>query len=148
MAIGGRSWRSSCGQAVTETMIMMMFLIVLIAGLGVFSMLVATKQMLDYSAFAAGRSVLVGGDYQAAAKQVMDASLRWAGATVPQVTGNPCEDTPSGSGMTRNGLMVSMKVKFGWPIFTASEADDGIELKSPVACTPQDDFDEQGDNTE
>ena len=123
-------------------MMMMMFLMLLVFGLAHFSMLVATKQMLDYAAFAAARTVLVGGDAQAAAAQVMDASLRWSNQT-PQVTGDPgCSAV---AWQLRGGVQVETRVPFGLPIFNDIPAG-GLQVISQSACEPQDTFNESGDN--
>ncbi len=133
--------RGARGQATTETMMMMMFLLLMIFGLAHFSMLVATKQMLDYAAFAAGRTAMVGGDRSAAARQVMDAALRWSAQT-PSVSGD-CTSAPPG--LNRKGLQVQYRVPFGLPIFNNIPAG-GLRVISLAPCVVQPDFDENGDN--
>jgi len=123
-------------------MIMMMFLLLMIFGLAHFSMLAATKQMLDYAAFAAARTALIDGDRTAAAKEVMDASLRWSDQK-PTVTGGDCNSAPPG--MTRGGLQVKIRVPFGLPIFNAIPAG-GLQLSASSPCIVQENFDESGDN--
>src|SRR6185436_12551585 len=103
---------SARGQAATETMMMMMFLLLMIFGLAHFSMLAATKEMLNFAAFAAARTAIVDGNRQIAAMQVMDASTRWANFTF--VTGSDCRSVPSG--MKRRALQVTTRVNFGLPI--------------------------------
>lgn len=142
---------SACGQAATETMMMMMFLLLMIFGLAHFSMLAATKQMLDYAAFAAARTALVGGggpfglgggSAQDAARQVMDASLRWSNQQA-NVSGDSCNTTPSG--LNRRGLRVQVRVPFGLPIFNNIPAG-GLLITSLAPCVVQPNINESGDN--
>lgn len=119
-----------------------MFLLLMIFGLAHFSMLIATKQMLDYAAFAAARSTLVGGDAGAAAQQVMDASLRWSNQS-PSVSGDP--DCSALAWQLRGAVEVRTRVPFGLPIFNDIPAG-GLEIVSPAPCVAQDAFDESGDN--
>ena len=105
-------------------------------------MLAATKQMLDYAAFAAARTALVGGDRTAAAVQVMDASLRWSNQK-PTVSGGNCNSKPPG--LNRNGLRVQVRVPFGLPIFNNIPAG-GLLITSLAPCVVQPDIDENGDN--
>ena len=139
---------SARGQAATETMMMMMFLLLMIFGLAHFSMLAATKQMLDYAAFAAARTALVGdglfgfGAPQQAARQVMDASLRWSNQQA-NVTGAGCNTTPPG--LNRRGLRVQVRVPFGLPIFNNIPAG-GLLITSLSPCVVQPDINENGDN--
>jgi hypothetical protein len=67
------------GQATTETLMMMSFLLLLIFGFIQLSLLMATKYMVNYSAFAAARARMVGAGairQRVAAFGVMD-NLRW-----------------------------------------------------------------------
>jgi len=140
---------SARGQAATETMMMMMFLLLMIFGLAHFSMLAATKQMLDYAAFAAARTALVssgplslGGGPQDAARQVMDASLRWSNQQ-PAVSGASCNTTPPG--LNRRGLRVQVRVPFGLPIFNNIPAG-GLLITALAPCIVQPNINESGDN--
>lgn len=137
-----RTRSSSRGQAATETMMMMMFLLLMIFGLAHFSMLAATKQMLDYAAFAAARTALVDGDRATAARVVMDASLRWSNQT-PTTSGGNCNSRPSG--LNRKGLQVRVRVPFGLPIFNNIPAG-GLQITSPAPCIVQPEINESGDN--
>ena len=138
LAAGG----SARGQAATETMMMMMFLLLMIFGLAHFSMLAATKQMLDYAAFAAARTALVDGDRAAAARVVMDASLRWSNQS-PTVSGASCNGKPVG--LNRKGLAVRVRVPFGLPIFNNIPAG-GLLITALAPCVVQPEIDENGDN--
>jgi hypothetical protein len=124
-------------------MMMMMFLLLMMFGLAHFSMLAATKQMLDYSAFAAARTALIDGNKTAAARQVMDASLRWSAQT-PTVSGD-CGSKPPG--MRRNGLLVRLRVPFGLPIFNNIPAG-GVQVISFAPCVVQPQINESGDNAD
>lgn len=135
---------SGRGQAATETMMMMMFLLLMIFGLAHFSMLAATKQMLDYAAFAAARTALVDGDRATAARVVMDASLRWSNQT-PAVANGDCSSRPPG--LNRRGLQVRIRVPFGLPIFNNIPAG-GIEIRSLAPCIVQPEINESGDNAD
>ena len=113
-------------------------------------MLAATKQMLDYAAFAAARTALVGGGGpfglgggpQDAARQVMDASLRWSNQQA-NVSGAGCTTTPPG--LNRRGLRVEVRVPFGLPIFNNIPAG-GLLIRSLAPCVVQPDISENGDN--
>lgn len=140
---------SARGQAATETMMMMMFLLLMIFGLAHFSMLAATKQMLDYAAFAAARTALVGdglfgfGAPQQAARQVMDASLRWSNQQA-NVSGDSCM-IPQPLMNFKRGLRVDIRVPFGLPIFNNIPAG-GLLVTSLAPCITQPRIDESGDN--
>jgi hypothetical protein len=128
-------------------MMMMMFLLLMIFGLAHFSMLAATKQMLDYAAFAAARTALVGRNFtdptpQDAASQVMDAALRWSNQQ-PSVSGDNCNSTPPG--LNRRGLRVQVRVPFGLPIFNNIPAG-GLLITALAPCIVQPTINESGDN--
>lgn len=144
MTISHATIGSSRGQAATETMMMMMFLLLMIFGLAHFSMLAATKQMLDYAAFAAARTALVDGDRAAAARVVMDASLRWSNQT-PITSGGNCNGRPPG--LNRRGLQVRVRVPFGLPIFNNIPAG-GLQITALAPCIVQPDINESGDNAD
>lgn len=137
------------GQATTETMMMMAFLMLLIFGFIHLSMLMATKYMVNYSAFAAARATMVGGGVaarQLAAFGVMD-NLRW--------NTNPILNFPvvySGSrnirGVTRAGVRVNYGVPFGLPIF-GSIPPFGLRIESFAPTGPDwSGVTEAGDNGE
>lgn len=138
------------GQAMTETMIVMSFLLLMVFGFVHFAMLTATKSIVNLAAFSAARAAMVNGfdsgsplapSYVAAAS-VID-NLRWWG-------NNPALNRPEFplSRQTlhdRDGVLVTFKVPFGMPIF--NEVPSGgipVEGFSPLVIQPE--IPERGDN--
>ena len=77
LTIGARLRRTEAGQAVTETMIMMMFLLLLVFGFIHMCMLATTKYVVDYAAFSVARADLVDGNKFLAAMGAL-AYLDWS----------------------------------------------------------------------
>lgn len=141
--------RQSRGQATTETMMMMAFLMLLIFGFIHLSMLMATKYMVNYSAFSAARASMTGagwGDQTTAAFAVMD-NLRWHDnviANTPIVSSGSREIR----GVTRDGVKVLYFVPFGLPIFGVLPPG-GMRLESFSPAGPDwSGVTEEGDNGE
>lgn len=144
-------YRSSAGQAMTETMMVMSFLLLMVFGFVHFSMLTATKSLVNLSAFTAARAAMVHGfdsgdpaspSYLAAAS-VLD-NLRWWSNPLKNLPQFPLQQTTL---RDRDGILVTYRVPFGLPIF--SSLDPGglpVEGFAPLAIQP--DVAEEGDNAE
>jgi hypothetical protein len=108
------------GQAATETIIMMMFLLLMIFGLVHLCMLMSVKYLVNYSAFTAARTAMVdpgsastGGD---GGLGYMHGWWRgsYSGLNTPYIEG-PVDKTIRGK--TRTGYRSTFAVPFGLPIF-------------------------------
>lgn len=137
------------GQATTETMMMMAFLMLLIFGFIHLSMLMATKYMVNYSAFAAARAAMVGAGAagrELAAFGVMD-NLRWNDNLVAN-TPIALEGSRTIRGVNRDGMEVTYRVPFGLPIFAALPPG-GLAIESFAPTGPDwSGVTEAGDNGE
>ena len=145
-----RNTGPSRGQATTETMIMMIFVVLLIFGFVHMTMLIATKYMVNYAAFAAARTGTVGGNTSTAAAEVIQ-NLRWW--VVPSSAqcgsfGAKCTVSPEVRnirGKSRTGLAVRYRVPFGLPIFNDLPAG-GIEVVAFAPLVIQPPVPNTGDN--
>jgi hypothetical protein len=130
-------------------MMMMAFLMLLIFGFIHLSMLMATKYMVNYSAFAAARATMVGAGAagrELAAFGVMD-NLRWHDNVV---LNTPIVTTGSKTirGVNRDGVTSTYRVPFGLPIFAALPPG-GLAVESFSAAGPDwSGVTEAGDNGE
>ena len=148
--MGGVGRRHVRGQATTETMIMMMFLLLMIFGLVHMTMLVATKYVVNYAAYVAARTEMVRGDgftgktiAWTAAYMVLSDNAHWWSSPLKN-----SPDIPLGSDVSmygREGLTVTYHVPFGLPIFNSIDSG-GVKIVgfSPVAVQPE--IEEKGDN--
>lgn len=139
---------NSRGQAATETMIVMLFLLLMIFGIVHMSMFAATKYMVNLAAFATARTALVEGNLREAATGVMD-NLRW--------WLDPSKNAPLFSrrqlrvrGRTRDGILVVYTVPFGFPIFRRQDIPGGglrvVGFSPMVVQSEVQDIEEKGDN--
>ena len=163
----GGARANSRGQAMTETMVMMSFLMLIIFGFVHMCMLAVTKSVVSLAAFSAARTVMVRswqppnvdlgplGQFgfhiadalkvqtgYPAAWQVLD-SLRWWADE-----GKNKPDFPIGisiSSTHRIGLTVTYRVPFGLPIFNGVDSD-GLRVTAPSPYVIQDELREDGDN--
>jgi hypothetical protein len=135
----------------TETMIVMSFLLLMIFGFVHFAMLTATKSMVNLAAFSAARAAMVNGfngssvlsPNYIAAWAVLD-NIRW--------WSNPLQNAPQlpltrETVRDRDGVSVIYKVPFGLPIF--NEVGSGgipVEGFSPLVVQPE--IAEEGDNAD
>jgi hypothetical protein len=130
-------------------MMMMAFLMLLIFGFVHLSMLMATKYMVNYSAFAAARASMVGAGAagrETAAFGVMD-NLRWRDNAL---LNTPIVTTGSRTirGVNRVGVTSIYSVPFGLPIFAALPPG-GLVIESFSAAGPDwSGVPEVGDNAE
>jgi Flp pilus assembly protein TadG len=133
--------RDRRGQAATETMMVMVFLLMLVFGFMNFCMLVTTKYVVNYAAFAAARAYMVNHDV-GRAQQAADDVIRGVGRfwTAPVSV-----DTNATLG-SRAGVTVRVRVPFGIPLINAGAK--GFELVGFSAVTLQPSIEEKGDNAE
>jgi hypothetical protein len=133
------------GQAATETMIVMMFLLLMIFGAIHMAMFAATKYMVDYAAFTAARTVLVqgagatnGAAWDAAEEAL--GNIRWwlYQRNRPEA---PIRRPVKG----RDAIVIGYHVPFGLPIFE-SVPDEGILLLGFSPVVEQGEIPEKGDN--
>jgi hypothetical protein len=116
--------RGARGQAATETIIMMTFLMLMIFGLIHLCMLMAVKYMVNFSAFAAARTAMVdtGSVTKAATEGLGYMSGWWGGSytglNTPYVQG-PIDKTIRGK--KRTGYSSTFAVPFGLPIFNTTQ---------------------------
>lgn len=156
------------GQALTETMVMMSFLILLIFGLVHMCLLAATKSMVSLAAFSAARTVMVRGWQPPpvnipfigelsftigdglkvqtglpAAWQVLD-GIRWW-----RDEDRNAPDIPIGLAMRngRQGLTVTYRVPFGLPIFNGIPTG-GLRITAFSPYVIQPNIAEEGDNAQ
>jgi Flp pilus assembly protein TadG len=133
--------RDRRGQATTETMMMMVFLLMLVFGFMNFCMLVTTKYVVNYAAFAAARVYMVAGD-SGRAQQAAEDVIRGVGRfwTAPVTV-----ETNASLG-SRGGVKVKVRVPFGIPLINGGSR--GFELVGFSAMTKQPNIEEKGDNAE
>lgn len=134
----GRGRRVDAGQATTETMIMMSFLLLMIFGVVHMAMLMSTKAMVNYAAWAAARAAMVGENSTLAAMTVMD-NLRWTSPPIVR------ETTKTIRGKNRRGMEVTVRVQFGLPIFNAIPTG-GLRVVGFAPVAKQPNIPERGDN--
>lgn len=134
----GRGRRVDAGQATTETMIMMSFLLLMIFGVVHMAMLMSTKVMVNYAAWAAARAAMVGENQTLAAMAVMD-NLRWTSPPLVR------ETTKTIRGKSRQGIEVTVLVQFGLPIFKAVPTG-GLRVVAFAPVAKQPNIPERGDN--
>lgn len=157
-----RGLRSARGQAFVETMVMMPFILLLIFGFVHMTMLIATKYVTNYAAFAAARTAMVSdpidvltGKVSTAATEVIR-NMNWQDSPVEctLVGSGDCEvgvDFRTVGGLfgiptkVRTGLEVRYRAPFGLPIFNALPAG-GLQVIgfAPVALQPS--VENTGDN--
>jgi hypothetical protein len=137
-----RPLRDATGQAITETMIMMSFLLLFIFGIVYVALFAVTKFMVSYAAFAAARTSMVRSeaDGYRAAVGVMQ-NLRW--------WRDESQNAPDGlmheRRFNRFGVTVTHRVPFGLPIFN-DIPNGGIRVLGFAPTIVQPDIPEQGDN--
>ena len=123
---------------------MMIFLLLLVFGFMNFCMLITTKYVVNYAAFAAGRAYMIGGDSsraQQAAEDVIKGVGRFWTAGV--------QIDPNAALGGRGGMKVTVRVPFGLPLFNGG--GKGFELVGFSAFTQQPASltnNEEGDNGE
>ncbi len=145
------------GQAATETIIMMMFLLLMIFGLIHLCMLMTVKYMVNFSAFAAARTATVDpGSVTTGATGGLGYMTGWwsgtySGLNTPYVQG-PIDKQIRGKG--RNGYSSTYAVPFGLPIFnsvqpcgTSNAQTCGVRLIGFSPYAEQPDVPDEGYNS-
>jgi hypothetical protein len=120
------SARGQRGQAATETIIMMVFLLLMIFGLIHLCMLMSVKYMVNFSAFAAARTAMVdsgSSSVTTAATEGLGYMNGWwsgsfTGLNTPYVQG-PIDKQIRGK--KRTGYSSTFAVPFGLPIFNSTQ---------------------------
>lgn len=118
--------RNHLGQAATETIIMMMFLLLMIFGLIHLCMLMSVKYMVNFSAFAAARTAMVDDSLFATTSAATEGlgymngwwSGSYTGLNIPYVQG-PIDKQIRGK--KRTGYSSTFAVPFGLPIFNSTQ---------------------------
>jgi len=118
--------RNHLGQAATETIIMMMFLLLMIFGLIHLCMLMSVKYMVNFSAFAAARTAMVDDSLLATTSAATEGlgymngwwSGSYTGLNIPYVQG-PIDKQIRGK--KRTGYSSTFAVPFGLPIFNSTQ---------------------------
>lgn len=130
------------GQAALESIISMGFVLFFVFGLMHLGMLIVTRYMVNYAAFAAARAAAVGNSHQAAAEAVMKNLNWWAaeGGTPPVEVSYINRDGWA-------GYLVKTRVPFGLPLYDRIDPA-GIELESFAPVATQSDAPSGGDNGE
>jgi hypothetical protein len=121
---------------------MMMFLLLLIFGFIHMAMLATTKLLVNFAAFSAARTQMVGGSAFAGAASALF-YLRWS-PTVPPWMGTR-QDSRFFRGKSRQGLLLVYHVPFGLPIYQRL-GPLGTQIRAFAPFTPQPSIPEDGDN--
>jgi hypothetical protein len=137
----GRRRRAS-GQALTETILMMGFLLLFIFSIVHLSMLAATKYVVNYAAFAAARATMVDPDRAWPAALEAMHNLRWWRDPARNAPDNPVRFEIR---YERIGAVVVQRVPFGLPMFNRIP-DGGLEVVGFAPAIQQPDVPERGDN--
>lgn len=149
MAPPRRRLRRDAGTAALETMVVMSFLFTLIFGFVHICMFVVTKSVTNYAAFTGARALLVGGNRDVAARQVMSEIQWWSGGAFANQARVLVQSNQQGprlaGGRRRRGVRVSYFVPFGYPVFRG-----GLGLVRAIGfaptATPHTSVPEVGDN--
>src|SRR5262249_45633399 len=124
-----------------ETLLMMMFLMLMVFGLIHLSMIATTKYMVNFAAFSAGRAAMIGNSAQVAAANAL-LYVRWSGPVcVPPTCIVDSNASKTIRGKTRTGVSVRYFVPFGGFFGNALPFLSGF---SPFEKQP--DVKEEGDN--
>jgi Flp pilus assembly protein TadG len=116
-----RARRHEAGTAALETMVVMSFLFTLIFGFVQICMFVMTRSMTNYAAFTASRAMMVGGNRDFAARQVMSEVQWWPGGIAANSLRVLVQQNQLGprlpNNQRRRGVRVTYLLPFGYPIF-------------------------------
>lgn len=149
MRQGRSAERRQAGTAALETMIVMSFLFTLIFGFVHICMFVVTKSVTNYAAFTGARALMVGGNRDFAARQVMSEVQWWTGGVLANQARVLVQSDQQGPryarGVRRRGVRVSYFLPFGYPVFRG-----GLGLVRAIGfaptTTPHTSVPEEGDN--
>lgn len=135
---------AEAGQAATETMIMMLFLMLLIFGVVHMSMLLTTKSLVNFAAFSAARTYLVGGDTAVAADEALRYVDWWDGDDARNQKVVAEASHYEQWLRERDGVTVTYHVPFGLP-FQPVPAE-GVRITGFAPAIKQPHIAEDGDN--
>ncbi len=111
--------RGESGQAMTETMLVLGFVMLMVMGTITLCLLMTTKQVADYAAFGAARTSLTHGFQQAgvslSAAQVLYHTQKWWESSLKNRPGLLLIDRPEINGPRY--VVVPFRVPYGLPIF-------------------------------
>jgi hypothetical protein len=134
------------GQAATETMLMMFFLMLLVFGLVHMCMLLTTKSFVNYAAFSVARTHLIGGDRQLAADEAMRPLDWWNGDEWRnRKIVEPAQQWDKWL-RERDGFIVRYHVPFGIPFQDVPPEGVAITGFAPAIAQPH--IEEKGDNSD
>ena len=127
----------------------MSFLFTLIFGFVHICMFVVTKSVTNYAAFTGARALMVGGNRDFAARQVMSEVQWWTGGVLANQARVLVQSDQQGPryarGVRRRGVRVSYFLPFGYPVFRG-----GLGLVRAIGfaptTTPHTSVPEEGDN--
>ena len=139
-AAGVTRRRGNRGQATLETMMMMVFMLLIVFGLMHLTMFTVTRYMANYAAFAAARAAEVGNDPESAARDVM-ANINWWASEGDDPPVKVYQENVGGW----SGYMVETRVPFGLPIYEYVEPE-GMLITGFAPVATQDDAPSGGDN--
>jgi hypothetical protein len=133
---------AGAGQALTETLLMMSFLLLFVFSIVHLSILAATKYVVNYAAFAAARTLMVQGTEEGwdAALEVMH-NLRWWKDEARNAPDRPEFENR----YRRSGVTIRHRVPLGLPMFNRIP-DGGLEVVGFAPVTPQPQAPQVGDN--
>jgi len=127
----------------------MSFLFTLIFGFVHICMFVVTKELTNYAAFTGARALLVGGNRDSAARQVMSEIQWWAGGAAvnnAQVTIQENQLGPRHGTKRRSGVRITYPLPFGYPIFREGLGMVRAIGFAPTVEHPHTEVPEEGDN--
>ena len=127
----------------------MSFLFTLIFGFVHICMFVVTKELTNYAAFTGARAMLVGGNRDNAARQVMSEIQWWAGgamANTARISVQPNQLGPRHGSKRRKGVRVAYPLPFGYPIFRSGLGTVRAIGFAPTVEHSHDEIAEEGDN--
>jgi hypothetical protein len=132
-------WRGRAGQAVTETVLALAFILLIVLGLIHLTFLASTKHIVNYAAFAGARASMYsasdaarsGGGLDAGAVEAITRMMYWGRRAQGQTTGD--------------SYKVQYPTPFAMPLFR--NAAGNVVIVTAVAPIPrQPDLPEEGDN--
>jgi hypothetical protein len=131
--------RSASGQAVTETVLSLAFIMLIVLGLIHLTFLASTKHIVNYAAFAGARASMYSASDASRAGGPMDR------LAVEEVTGMMNWGRPPQSGPATGGYRVQYPTPFALPLFNHA-AGNVVIVTSVAPIARQPDLPERGDN--
>jgi len=131
--------RNASGQAVTETVLSLAFILLIVLGLIHLTLLASTKHIVNYAAFAGARASMYNPSDAARTAGAMDR------LAVEEVTGMMFWGRRPRTAITGNGYRVLYPTPFALPLFSHAGGSVVI-VTSVVPVARQPDLPEEGDN--